>query len=193
MKIIVTAGHQVINGKGNGAHGLHGFDEAVEARKLVKDVSAHLLKWGKIKVETDQDSWSLKQVINWILGNTSSGDIAIDFHFNAGPSSARGTECFIPEINTKAEQTLASNLSANISKTLGTRVRTGKHRILGVKVSSESQHPRIGILDTPKAATNVLIEVCFITNQEDVTAYRLKYWKLVQAISDTIYNFTKKK
>lgn len=193
MKVIITSGHQIINGKGTGAHGINGFDEAVEARKLVKDVSDHLKKWAKIEVQTDQDSWSLRQVIAWVKGTAGKGDLSIDVHFNAGPAAARGTESFIPEINTKEERELASKLSINIAHCLGTKIRTGKDKLIGVKVSSESQHSRIGILDTPVNPINILLEICFITNHDDVIAYRTRYWKLVQVISDTIYNFSKLK
>lgn len=188
--VIVTAGHQ---GKGTGAS-YNGFDEATEARKLTDDVVNHLKKWYKLDVRTDAPLDPLRQVIAWIKSIVKSkNDLSIEIHFNAGPPSAKGVETFIPEINTPEERELATRLSKTIANTLGTTLRTGKLKIPGVKVESESQHPRIGILSTPHLATNLLVEVCFLTNLQEIASYRKNYFLLVKNISDTIGNYCKEK
>jgi N-acetylmuramoyl-L-alanine amidase len=185
-KLFITAGHDK---PGSGASYAR-FDEATEARKLTDDVIAHLIKWYKITPKTDKVDTPLRQVISWLAGEVKSKyDICIEFHFNAGPTSAQGVESFIPEQNTLEERLLAAKLSDTIAQVLGTSKRTGKLGIPGVKVESESQHPRIGILSTPKAATNILVEVCFLTNSREVASYRRNYYLLVQKISDCIGNY----
>lgn len=194
--VYLTAGHQILNGKGNGAFGIkemngRQFDEAIEARKFTDDVIAHLKKWYNINAFTDSKEWSLPSVINWLFGKVKQHDIAIEFHFNAGIPAATGIEVFIPETHTKEEIELASRLANMMYAILKLNLRKGKLGIPGVKTEVETQHKTIGILNKPKAATNLLVEICFITNAEDVNVYRKNYYSLVQVTSDTIAKFIK--
>lgn len=184
MKIYLIAGHQVVNGKGNGAFGIDGFDEALEARKLVQDIIRRLTFIEGVKTSdilTDNDGWSLKSVIGWLAKKVTRECITIDFHFNAfHTNKANGTEVLIANTHTNSERNFATRISEIISVTLGTKNR-------GVKTESQSQHPRLGMLSGGGAiAKNLLVEVCFITNEEDIRKYRNKYWVLVEKISDEI-------
>lgn len=189
--VYLTAGHNIINGKGNGAFGIREqngkvFDEALEARKLTDDVIAHLKKWYKVTAHTDKKETLLPAVISWLVSIVKKDDLAIEFHFNAGVPAAHGTEVIIPRINDVREKDFAAMLSFNMADCLGIRNR-------GVKTEADTAHKSIGILNKPKAATNILAEICFITNHNDVSAYRREYNNLVQTISDTIGNYLKEK
>jgi N-acetylmuramoyl-L-alanine amidase len=189
--LYITGGHQVLNGKGTGAHGVDGFDEAKEARKLVTDIIAHQKKWYGLDALTDKDSDTLNAVIAHQVKVVEKDFVCIDVHFNAGPASATGCEVFIPTTHTDEEQALAKELVTAISDTLGLKKRGGKLKALGVKTEAESQHPRIGMLSKPYKGLNVLLEICFITNEKDVKAYKDNYFKLVQKLSDVLGNYRK--
>jgi N-acetylmuramoyl-L-alanine amidase len=178
--ILLTAGHSL---KQAGARGINGFKEEVETIKLRDDVTKHLKKWYNATVWNDNDTDSLQTVINQIKSKVKSKyDISVDIHFNAGPPSANGVEVIIPNVNSLEEKFLGTKLSAEIAKTLKLKNR-------GLKTEKDTAHGSIGILRQPVAATNILIEVCFITNVNDVTAYYNNYWELVKCISDTLGNY----
>jgi N-acetylmuramoyl-L-alanine amidase len=187
--LYITAGHQVINGQGTGAHGVNGFDEAVEARKLVKDIIAHQKKWYNLPSYTDKDSDSLNTVIQNQKAVVTAEWVCVDVHFNAGPALATGTEMLIPKNYSKEEIELAERLATATATILGIKRRSGKLLTKGVKTEDESQHSRIGMLSIPYKAINVLVEVCFCTNAGEVTTYKAKYWDIVKAYSDIIANF----
>lgn len=188
--IYLTAGHQVINGKGNGAFGIvetsgKQFDEAIETRKLTDDVIKHLNKWyPDLIVKTDAKDTPLQTVINWITGNAKKGDLAVEFHFDAASPAANGVGAFIPNEHTADEVNFGTKLSFAIANAMGRACRP-------VRTEKDTAHKSIGILNKPKAATNILIEVCFLTNSLDVNAYRKNYYKVVQVTSDTIAEFIK--
>jgi N-acetylmuramoyl-L-alanine amidase len=184
--LFITAGHSISNGQGTGAHGVNGFDEAVEARKLVKDIIAHQKKWYALDCHTDKDTDSLNTVIQKQVNAVNSDWICLDVHFNAGPANATGTEMLIPKEYTKKEIELAEKLASVTSTILGIKKRSGKLLTKGVKTEDESQHSRIGILSRPYKAVNVLAEVCFVSNENDVKAYKEKYFDIVKAYSDIL-------
>lgn len=182
-KAYFTAGHTIVRGKGTGVHSPFG-DEAVEARKLVTDVAKRLYDCHNVMVITDDDNWTLRQVINWLSLKLSKADIAIDFHFNAFNGKAHGTEVLVPATPSDTERDLAVDICQCISKTLGIRSR-------GMKRENESQHKRLGVLHSKEDATNLLVEVCFIDNEDDVRKYRHHYWTLVSNLASTIAPYIK--
>ena len=71
--IYLTAGHEVNDGKGTGAHGF--MDEAVEALKLRNDVAVVLKNKG-IKVITEKNTSKLSEVVSWLKSLVSSKDFS---------------------------------------------------------------------------------------------------------------------
>lgn len=199
-KLYITAGHNIANGTGTGAFGVteangKRFDEAVEARKLVDAIIKHQKKWYGGEVLTDIDSDSLSYVIaKQVLFMEKNPDaICIDIHFNAGPESATGHEVFIPQAYSPTELFLADKMVKGLHKAMGLKIRSGvlleKKGVRGVKLENETQHNTIGILRKPYRLTNMLVEICFITNPKDVEAYRKNLPKVIQYISDVAGNF----
>lgn len=178
MKIYITAGHTIVNGKGTGAFGVNGFDEAVEARRFVNDVikKFHQIPgFDKTRVITDDDSWSLGAVINWLSKKVTKECISIEFHFNAFHNpTATGAEVLVANNHTLKEASLALALSLLISETLGIKNR-------GMKTEAQSGRKKLGILSGgASSAINLLVEICFISNQTDINRYRSNYWNLVE-------------
>jgi N-acetylmuramoyl-L-alanine amidase len=188
MKIYLTAGHQVIDGKGTGAHGFR--DEAVEALKLRDDITA-LLRSRGVQVENEPPAAPLTKVIDWLRQMVTGSDIVCDIHFNsAGTAQANGTEVIVPEKYTKREIELAKQLGLAIRAALGTKLRSGKIIHAGVKTESETPHKAIGILNKPSLAHNVLIEIAFVSNYEEMTSlYPRGYNDLVKNIADVLQRF----
>lgn len=187
-RIYLTAGHQVINGKGTGAQSPYG-DEAVLALELRDMIAAVLREFGH-QVITEVPTDALSTVIRWLRPIVTSKDIVIDIHFNSAANvQANGTEVIIPSKHTDAELQLAKSLASEISKALTTKLRSGKIIHAGVKAEDETAHGRIAILSQPWQPTNVLLEICFLSNYDDMSKYFNAKQHLVHRLSSAISAF----
>lgn len=188
MKIMyITAGHSP-KGPDKGAISPYGI-EGVEARKFVNDLAKALYKKG-VYVYTDNDGWNLRETIAWLGTKAKAPDITLDIHFNAFNAISTGVECLIPVAHTEKELQVAGDIAAIIANTLTLPLRGGeKTRVKGVKTEVESQHPRLGILSNNKlaAASNVLVELCFISNPNDMKSYRQNYEILIEKMCDYLW------
>ncbi len=178
--IFITSGHSIVNGRGTGAISSYG-DEAVEARKFVTDLSKLLYQRG-IMAYTDNDKWSLIETINWLGTKVKKVEYTIDVHFNAFTNpTGTGAEVLVANDANEKEIELAAKISKFIAGQLNIPNR-------GVKKESDSQHSKLGILSSNKLSTanNILIELCFISNPEDMRKYRYNYNVLLSGIADII-------
>ena len=166
-KIYLIAGHNLTSsGTGTGAISI--IDEAKEAIYLRDFIFAELNRQG-VTAERDCNTSSLNTVISWLLSKVCKKDILIDIHFNASASpSSNGTEIILPNQYTSEERAIAETLLDTITNTLGTKSR-------GIKTEKDTAVGSIGILNKPDCL-NILLEVCFVSSQSDVDAYR-KYCK----------------
>jgi N-acetylmuramoyl-L-alanine amidase len=180
--VYLIAGHEVINGRGTGAHGF--IDEAVENERLRNDITK-ILRERNIRVVNDNNRSPLREVISWLRNIIRSQDLIIDIHFNASSNpQATGTETFIPRNATNVERGLARELADVMASTLKIRNR-------GVKCESTTRFGRLGILSDPHTAVNVLIEVCFVSNENDVKSYRENYHSLVCVLANVIEKYAR--
>lgn len=108
-----------------------------------------------------------------------SGSVVFDIHFNAGPPTATGTECFVNKKDFADKNSLSFKMAEEISKTTA-YVLGIKNR--GVKSESQSQHPRIGVLNL-NSGVSVLWEICFISSVLDMQKYVLLKDRLSKEIA----------
>jgi N-acetylmuramoyl-L-alanine amidase len=101
----------------------------------------------------------------------------IDIHFNAGPPTATGTEVIIKGNPNKFERKIAGKIVEVMSEKLEIRNR-------GVKTESSTARGRIGILHVP--CNTILLELCFLTNTNDMDNYTKWKFILASAIADII-------
>jgi N-acetylmuramoyl-L-alanine amidase len=180
--VYLIAGHEVINGKGTGAHGF--IDEAVEALKLRNDLVL-ALKSKNVKVTTDQNTSKLREVVSWLKGLVTSKDLVIDIHFNASTNpKASGVEVLIDDTSSSIEKMFSRELAEVISESLKLKNR-------GIKPESTTRHKRLAIISDPQVAVNVLLEICFVSNQSDVDSYKKNYLSLVNNLANVIEKYAK--
>lgn len=156
-KLFISAGH---GGSDPGASfgGYIERDLTIELRQLVVN---ELQKLG-IQAVTDPNTNALAQTLAWLRGKFGSKDILLDIHWNASHNTdARGSEIIVPEKASQFELNL-SNALLKVFTDIGFRNR-------GVKPESETFRKRLGWM-RPNAE-NVLIEVCFLTNNTDMMLY----------------------
>lgn len=182
-RLVLIAGH---NGKGTGAIGY--IDEGEETITLRNDIYNKLIKKGiskdQIITDKEKDPLILSKVVSWIKSFIYKDDLCVDLHFNASSNAtASGCEVLIPNNHTNLEKEIATKLSKVIAETLYIKNR-------GVKTEKDSQHNTIAML-SGFDCVNILIEVCFVTNKNDVLAYTKKYDELVECLSSVLYDYIK--
>jgi N-acetylmuramoyl-L-alanine amidase len=191
-EIILIAGH---GGSDKGAPGIvykgHKLWEA-DLNILVRDtifkfINFYAIDYPNLKVKTikDDDSLTLQGVINWLnFGLTPKENrIIFDIHFNAFNGTATGTEVIIPLNPCKEERELASIIQI-------TSVNVMKIRNRGVKTEDKTARKRLAIM-RPKGI-NLLWEVCFIDNKNDVEAFFNNLGELCMRQAKNLLDFASK-
>lgn len=191
MKLYLTAGHNVIAGKGTGAFGVscppypRGFDEAREAIVLRDLIAEHLALHG-VPVVTDDNAAPLAKVLEWLRSVAGKGDWCIEIHFNAAAATATGCECVVASEHTMKERDMARGICKAINNAADIRIRERAPGRQGVVLENETARGRIGFLRSPAVAHNVLVEVCFITNKSDVEKYFANRKAIARRIAENI-------
>lgn len=172
-KYFISAGHR---GKGTGAVG-NGIDEGAEAIFLKDKVTVTLRGMGAIVVN-DDDKAQLSSVVKNINAQAEPDDISLDIHFNAGPATATGVECFVRKGARVREKAIAIELCQRISKTMGIKSR-------GVKTDDMGQHTKLAMCSDVRCDA-VLLEVCFISNSDDAKKYKENRMVVVRDIVNAL-------
>jgi N-acetylmuramoyl-L-alanine amidase len=186
-KIFISAGHSNTKGKDRGAIG-NGYiegDLTVEFRNLLV---SELKKLG-VKAIVDKDDSISSQTLNFFRNLTTNTCIVLDIHWNAANASATGTETLIPSQNTDFERRLAAKLSEVVANRLKIPLR-GRHAgFSGVKTEAESHHGRLGWMRL--TGENVLMEICFISNPNDMRSYQENKVQLASDIANVLVEFAR--
>lgn len=184
-EVYISAGHTNIVGKDRGAVG-SGYvegDLTVEFRDLVC-IDLDTLHITYVK---DQNAHALAETVKEFKGITKESDLVIDIHFNAATATATGCEVFVPHDATKTELDLAENCAQCISLTLGIPLRGNFKGRKGVK--SEQESNRKDLVWMRLAGQNILLEVCFISNPNDMAKYQKFKEALAYNIASSIARF----
>lgn len=174
MKVYLIAGHHL---RDPGAVTNHPELGRVTETDLCMDqrdmVYHYLLAHNKVEVVKDNDNFSLSQVIASINKTVDPCDLIVDLHFNAFNKNATGTEVIIQEPRTKIISVLAPNICERLSDIMSIPNR-------GVKGQSETARGRIAILQG--IGHRMLIETCFMDNDNDLSSY----WKNKHLVNESI-------
>lgn len=192
VKIIVIAGH---GGVDKGARGvvwngnqIWEADMTIAVRNLICEYMGFVLNEYpeiKVKIIKDDDSHTLQGVINWLNSKVApkQNRIIYDIHFNAFNRIANGAEVIIPDKATELEKKLAQMLQ-------DVNVSVLKIKDRGVKPESKTARKRLAIMRP--IGINVLDEICFIDNMEDMEKFFANISVLVQKKARAILDFANK-
>lgn len=171
-RVFLSAGHTNVAGKDQGAAGIKDkngkpYSEGVLAVEFTELLAAELKSLGIAPI-TDKYSNALAETMASFKRIVGAKDLAIEIHWNAGVPAATGAEVIIPgragiKEATLFELNVASQMSAIIAATLGIKNR-------GAKTEKDTARKTLGWMRIP--CENILIEMCFITNTADMTAYQ---------------------
>jgi N-acetylmuramoyl-L-alanine amidase len=158
--IFVSAGHNpggVKPDPGAIGNGKREADLTLEFRNLV---TAELHKQGA-KFITDNDNERLGEYLSRI--KTGTGSVVLEFHFDAAVSEkATGTTVLIGGDADKNDKDFAKELAEATAAILGIKNR-------GVISETESHRGRLGLMK--EEGILALLEICFISNPSDLSAY----------------------
>jgi LysM repeat protein len=130
----------------------------------------------------DGNNSILAESINSFKKFITQDAIALEIHFNSGPNNATGVETLTPANPSNNEITIASNLSQIIRDLMIIPLR-GKN---GVKSELESHHGKLGWMR--QNCETVLLEVCFISNPEEMNRYQSTKFDIAKKIAAYLYN-----
>lgn len=133
-----------------------------------------------IAIAHDNPAEDLKSVVSRIKklnAESKEHDISLSIHFNSANPKATGTECFVPYRHTEDESKLAKDISSNTASILEMKNR-------GLKFSTDSA--RGGLYIDQLTEVNVLWEVCFLSNEDDMASYEKRKRKLATSIGDIL-------
>jgi N-acetylmuramoyl-L-alanine amidase len=182
-KIFISAGHSNRRGRDRGAAGC-GYVEGELTAELRSLIVQRLVNLGA-DVVVDQDDSIFSQTINFFRNLVTPDCIVLDIHFNAASPSASGTETLVPSNASGFECQLAYDLSRAVSDALGTPVRGSFRGLPGVKSEVESHHGRLGWMRLN--GNTVLMEVCFITNCDEMLLYQKSKGRLASDIAWVLF------
>ena len=156
--IFSSAGH---GGSDPGAiaNGYREADLTIEFRDLL---NKELTELGA-KFISDKDGETLGAYLGRI--KTGDGSIIHEVHFNAATPAATGIEVVIPDRHTREEFNCAFELAAAIQKHTGLKLRGDK----GVITEGQTHRGKLGLM-RPEGI-NLLTEMCFISNANDLKQY----------------------
>ena len=178
--IFISAGHNPKGIKvdpGAIGNGYHEADLAVEFRSLV----VAILRGKKIEVKTDKDDERLGEYLKRI--QTGNGSVVLEFHFDAAEtSSATGTTALIGNDSDRLDKAFAKELVEACATTLSIKNR-------GVKPEAESHRGSLGLMR--EEGTVALLEICFISNKEDVFQYQNNKMSLASKIAEIVERYEK--
>ena len=176
--VFISAGHNPKGIKvdpGAVGNGYKEADLAVEFRDLV---IKECLRIG-LKVIQDKDDERLGDYLERI--KTGNGSVVIEFHFDAAASSsATGTTALIEAEADRLDKAFAKELVELTSKTFGIKNR-------GVITEKESHRGSLGLMR--EEGIICLLELCFISNKQDVQLYKANKEKLAFSIARVLKKY----
>lgn len=112
---------------------------------------------------------------------TGVGSVVCEFHLNASANlTATGTEAIISKNASANSKQMAIELTTATEKILGIKNR-------GVKTDAETPRGRIGIVNKP--GTTALLEICFISNKNDMKSFDLNKETLAKEVAKILIKF----
>jgi N-acetylmuramoyl-L-alanine amidase len=174
MASYISAGHH-LKDSGAVANGYQENELTMEFRDLVVKYCKDL----DLRVIVDKDTETLNQYFNRI--KPGDGSVVVDFHFDAASPSVSGTTAFVGNSASNDSKAFAKDLSDVVSEVLGIPNR-------GVKPESESARKSLRIFRVPKGII-ALLEICFITNKQDMEVYQKNKEYLAVRIAHVIKKY----
>lgn len=178
MTAFISAGHNPKGIKvdpGAVANGLHEADLTVEFRNLVV---AELLK-RSVTIITDKDDERLGDYLTRI--KTGSGSVVLEFHFDAAATpTATGTTALFGADADRLDIAFSKELVNTTAEVLGIKNR-------GALSEKDSHRGSLGLMREQGIVS--LLEICFISNKDDIKSYNENKIELAVKVADIVKRY----
>lgn len=177
MAIFLSAGHHrkdpgAVNAKTK-------RQENLETIKLRDAVECRINKIRPdIKIIKDRDEETLSQYLSRIKPGNAS--VVCEIHFDSFNATSTGSTTIIPDNFDNNDKTFAEELVHEVAKAIGIRNR-------GVITEAKSARGKLALMRKP--GTVCLLEVCFISNENDMLLYDANFDKVVDAIARVLIKY----
>lgn len=177
--IFISAGHNpngIKKDPGAVGNGYKEADLAVEMRNLTVE---ELKKDTYLKITTDKDDERLADYLKRI--QTGSGSVVLEYHFDASEnSSATGTTVLIGNDSDRLDKAFAKELVDKTAEVLKIKNR-------GVKTEADSHRGKLGLMR--EQGIVALLEICFISNKDDIKSFQNNKKQLAKELALIIKNY----
>jgi len=176
--LYISAGHNTFGIKtdsGAVGNGKRECDLTVEFRNLVLDQ----LKAKNAPYISDNDTETLGQYLK--RAETGNGSVVLEFHFDASVNSkATGATALVGVDADDNDKVFARDILYATVSTFGIKNR-------GVLSEADSHRGRLGLMR--EKGIVALLELCFISNPDDLKAYDLHKAELAGKIADILIKY----
>lgn len=174
MASFISAGHHQ---RDSGAVA-NGRQENLEAMKF-RDIVIKLCKEAGVTVITDNDNETLGQYLERI--KTGSASVVLEFHFDASTNvNATGTTCLVGNDADRLDKAFAKELVDTTARIVGIKNR-------GVITEAQSHRGKLGLMR--EQGIVALLELCFISNPNDMAAYDANQYALASEIAKIVKKY----
>lgn len=174
MTAFLSAGHHL---KDSGAVA-HGKQENLEMIKF-RDIVVNYCKSFGVTVIVDDDKETLSEYLLRI--KTGSGSVVLEFHLDsAANATATGSTGVVGDDADRLDMAFAKELVDTTSLILGIKNR-------GVIKEAQTHRKKLGLMR--EQGIVALLEVCFISNPNDMAAYEANKYTLGSAIAKIVKKF----
>jgi N-acetylmuramoyl-L-alanine amidase len=150
-------------------------DLTIELRDLV----AKQLDLKGVKYVKDSDEETLSAYLQRI--QTGTGSVVLEYHFDASDKpTPTGTTGLIEAEADRLDRAFAKELTDSTACVLGIRNR-------GVMTEAQSHRGRLGLMR--EEGIICLMEICFITNPDDMKAYHANKHELAKTHADILIKY----
>lgn len=171
--VTITAGHSNTD---SGA--VNGSDRESDIAQDMRNIVAYYLRAKGINIKTDGEgkgNATLSQAVKLIQGSK----IAVEFHCNAGPKTAKGVEA----LSQPKDKVISQKLCQAVSSVMGNPLRGDK----GWKPENSGQHSRLAYV----SSGGIILELFFISNDAELEIWKQKKWLVGKAIAEVLAEYVK--
>lgn len=169
--VTITAGHSNLD---PGA--VNGSDRESDIAQDMRNIVAHYLRAAGISVRTDGEgkgNASLNEAVKLIKGSA----IAVEFHCNAGPKTAKGVEA----LSQPKDKLISQKLCGAVSTVMENVLRGDK----GWKPENSGQHSRLAFVSNG----GIILELFFISNDDELKIWKDKKWLIGKAVANELIQY----
>lgn len=169
--VTITAGHSNID---PGA--VNGSDRESDIAQDMRNIVAYYLRSAGISIRTDGEgkgNASLNEAVKLIKGSA----IAVEFHCNAGPKTAKGVEA----LSQTKDKVISQKLCSAVSSVTGSVLRGDK----GWKPANSGQHSRLAYVSNG----GIILELFFISNDDELKIWKDKKWLIGKVVANELIKY----